>query len=318
MTTCKQPKHQENSTPLPSCLQERGRQDWSLNQSKIPVVSPTKRGKGNSYLYLLQKSIAVKSSGFTIIECLLAIIMVSIMLTAVAPVIVLSVATRVQARRVEQATIAGRNYIDAVQSDPNLKPAATVPLYEAQTIPGTTNKRYIGSARDIFASATAPPQRVLTCPDDRGVVAGSIYPYCDNGTTGPYSLYCVDNDGGGCTSNSNKDFIVQAFRSVKATAPGVLDPTDDGSGGYVLGVRVYRADGFDGATPLQTTRGNYDKKVLTKVATYTGGKGNQFAPLAEFTTEMRPQPSEPGDGAMMKSLCDRLGGCTNSTTTPTP
>lgn len=245
------------------------------------------------------------------------------MLTAVAPVIVLSVATRVQARRVEQAAIAGRNYIDAVQSGTIPPPANTVPLYEAEpTTVGATDKKYIGSDRLKFAEVAAPPSTVINCPDDRATAgASSIYPYCGiNNISRPNqpSLYCVDNDGGGCTSSSNKDYIVQAFRSVRATAPGIRDSGDTGTGGYVLGVRVYRADGFDGATPLQTTRGNYDKKVLTKVATYTGGKGNQFAPLAEFTTEMRPQPSEPGDGAMMKSLCDRLGGCTNSTTTPTP
>jgi prepilin-type N-terminal cleavage/methylation domain-containing protein len=55
-------------------------------------------------------------SGFTIIECLLAIILVSILLTAIAPVIALSVATRVQARRVEQATQAAKSYIDGVRA----------------------------------------------------------------------------------------------------------------------------------------------------------------------------------------------------------
>jgi len=336
MTTCKQPKRQEDLTPqlltkAPASLREKGEQDWSLDQRKvIPVPSPlrgglgrgssslltpsrARRALGRGYLYLLQKSISAKSSnssGFTIIECLVAIIMVSILMTAVAPVIVLSVATRVQARRVEQATMAGRNYIDAVQSGTISMPQNVVPLYEAEaTTVGATTKEYLGSDRANFAEVAAPPSTPISCSSD--ITANPYYPYCtdnDPTTSDPNapSLYCVDNDGGGCTSGSNRDFIVQGFRSVRATAPGVPDPNDDGSGGYVLGVRVYRADAFDGAATLQTTRLNSGKKV----ATYTGGKGNQFAPLAEFTTEI-PSQAEAGSGDAMKNLCDRLGGCTN-------
>jgi len=42
--------------------------------------------------------------GFTIVESLMAIVVVAILMTAISPVIILSVATRVQARRVELAT----------------------------------------------------------------------------------------------------------------------------------------------------------------------------------------------------------------------
>lgn len=302
MTTCKQLKRQENLTPLPPSLVGKGGQDWSLDQNVIPVPSPLRGGLGRGYLYLLQKSITTNSSGFTIIECLLAIILVGILMTAIAPVMVLSVATRVQARRVEQATQAARSYIDAVQSGTALKPENTVPLSETV---GTTTKTYT-SDRGRFATVAAPTPRTINCPDNRATAGtSSIYPYCGiNSSNRPNqpSLYCVDNDGGGCTPGSSKDYIVQAFRSVKATAPGVRDTTDNGDGGYILGVRVYRADAFDGAATLQTTNVSNGKKV----ATYTGGKGNQFAPLVEMTTEILPKGS---DGAAMKSLCARLGGC---------
>jgi len=43
--------------------------------------------------------------GFTIVESLMAIVVVAILMTAISPVIILSVATRVQARRVELATL---------------------------------------------------------------------------------------------------------------------------------------------------------------------------------------------------------------------
>jgi prepilin-type N-terminal cleavage/methylation domain-containing protein len=41
------------------------------------------------------------NDGFTIIESLVAIVIVGILMTAIAPVIILSVGNRVQARRVE-------------------------------------------------------------------------------------------------------------------------------------------------------------------------------------------------------------------------
>jgi prepilin-type N-terminal cleavage/methylation domain-containing protein len=55
-------------------------------------------------------------AGFTIIESLLAIIIVTILMVALGPVIVMSVAARVQAKRVERASNATRTYLDAVRS----------------------------------------------------------------------------------------------------------------------------------------------------------------------------------------------------------
>ena len=68
-------------------------------------------------IYLKKQHLFPSSnSGFTIIESLVAIIVVGILMTAIAPTIVLSVATRVQARRVEVATDAAQSYIDGVRS----------------------------------------------------------------------------------------------------------------------------------------------------------------------------------------------------------
>lgn len=54
--------------------------------------------------------------GYTIIESLVAMIVVSVLMIAIAPVMAFSVATRVQARRTELATQAGRAYIDALRT----------------------------------------------------------------------------------------------------------------------------------------------------------------------------------------------------------
>src|SRR6476469_3620673 len=53
-----------------------------------------------------------QDSGYTIIESLVAMIVVSVLMIAIAPVMAYSVATRVQARRIELATQAASAYID--------------------------------------------------------------------------------------------------------------------------------------------------------------------------------------------------------------
>ncbi len=64
-------------------------------------------------------------SGFTIVESLMAIVVVGILLTVIAPVITLSVATRVQARRVELATQAVKTYIDGIRTGAIAAPSHT-------------------------------------------------------------------------------------------------------------------------------------------------------------------------------------------------
>jgi prepilin-type N-terminal cleavage/methylation domain-containing protein len=57
-----------------------------------------------------------RDGGYTIIESLVAMIVVSVLMIAIAPVMAFSVATRVQARRMELATQAARAYIDALRA----------------------------------------------------------------------------------------------------------------------------------------------------------------------------------------------------------
>jgi prepilin-type N-terminal cleavage/methylation domain-containing protein len=57
-----------------------------------------------------------RDGGYTIIESLVAMIVVAVLMIAIAPVMAFSVATRVQARRVELATQAARTYINALRT----------------------------------------------------------------------------------------------------------------------------------------------------------------------------------------------------------
>jgi prepilin-type N-terminal cleavage/methylation domain-containing protein len=153
-----------------------------------------------------------RDGGYTIIESLVAMIVVSVLMIAIAPVMAFSVATRVQARRMELATQAARTYIDALKTG-------------AIKFSDTPKKGFPIKASGKLEDAPAPNQ----------------------GTQN--DLYCVDMDGDGCVNTSSKDFYVQGAWLNKDTSISGGDPT---SKGYQLLVRVYRADSFaPGVPPLK-------------------------------------------------------------------
>ncbi|MBD1826093.1 prepilin-type N-terminal cleavage/methylation domain-containing protein [Microcoleus vaginatus GB1-A2] len=130
-----------------------------------------------------------RDGGYTIIESLVAMIVVSVLMIAIAPVMAFSVATRVQARRVELATQAARTYIDALRT-------------------GAIKPGVVGSGFPIQAPA--------------GDLAGARVPTVEE-------TYCVDMDGDGiCKSSSNKDFNVQGAWLNKDTSITGGDPTSKG------------------------------------------------------------------------------------------
>ncbi len=237
-------------------------------------------------LQQLQPSLPQNSqSGFTIIESLMAVVVTAVLMTALSPVIVLSVATRVQAKRVELAAQAARAYIDGVRTGTIDAPSNTITLNEVNTTNNTFN-----SQRSLFAAVAVPTTgagSLSSCPTTTG------NQYCQNSSATTPSLYCIDLDSGGCGSGSPKDLIVQAFRSVTSTST-------DSNQGYILGIRVYRADAFNDNVPLNSPSTN---GTLPTQATFTGGLGNRKVPLKEMTTEIVTPQTNYG------SFCSRLGGC---------
>ncbi len=260
-------------------------------------------------------------SGFTLIECLLAVIIVSVLLVAVSPALILSVATRVQARRVELGTEAARTYIDGVRGGTIPQPQAVAPIETVKTTSSTGTTQQLGINTFLFTSAApaseAPPATPLTCPPPPAASPTDPTPkgfYCQNPANpdiSTVSLYCINLDGKGCSSNTRtNNMVVQAFRGVtpNPTNPA-LTPLDlDGSKGYLLGVRVYRVDAFDGNGALKTTLTTGKKRV----ATFTGGVGDRKAPLVEMTTDIR------GAKTSYESFRDRLGVETSGSGTTPP
>ena len=205
-----------------------------------------------------------RDGGYTIIESLVAMIVVSVLMIAIAPVMAFSVATRVQARRVELATQAARTYIDALRTGAIPNPATTPTPATAPT-PGFPNS-FTGSVTQTNPSV--PSNKSDT------------------------NLYCIDLDGQNCatrSNSSNRAFYVQgAWQNTSNPAP--TDPTTTG---YPLLVRVYRGDAaFGSLTAGQQSVANSgigDPKaplvvMQTEIPPTTTGGSSAYRSLCTRTT----------------------------------
>lgn len=215
-----------------------------------------------------------QEAGYTILEAIVAMVVVSVLMIAIAPVIAFSTATRVQARRLELATQAARTYIDGVRAGGIAAPELKVTMNP----PASPSTPLDLSA---FSTTSAPATSDL---------AGDCTfrnSYCTNN-----SLYCVNLDETpGCQANSVRDMVVQGYRSVNPTS-------DAPTLGYLLGVRVYRADSFkqDVIIANPPTR---------QQSSLSSGLGNPSLPVTIMTTEIPPLQSL--DSSSREGLCARLG-----------
>ncbi|MEH2131517.1 MAG: hormogonium polysaccharide secretion pseudopilin HpsB [Nostoc sp.] len=186
-------------------------------------------------------------SGFTIIESLVAIIIVAILLAAIAPTIVIATATRVQSKRVEVATQAARTFIDGLKIGAVTAPTTTI----------TPNGTLAGN---LLTTTNMPVPTAST------------------------SLYCVTKDANNnltisppsCTSNL---FYIQAATIVVTGSTPINTTTGQPIDGYGLGIRVYRSDiDFTKTVNASTSSTNNRQK------TFTGSLGSTQSPLVEMTT----------------------------------
>ena len=248
-----------------------------MNPKKKPYYSP-----------------ASSQAGFTLIESLMAILVVTIMMIAISPAIVLSVATRVQTKRLEMGTNAARSYIAALSSgeiiNSNDEKAPPPPITDAATA-ATPNEIQV------------PSGGTLDCRAPLGTTPIPKFFKCDTETADSF-LYCADNDDTtGCDANSTKDMIVQGF-GISQAVDTSLTNAQNAEKSYQLGVRVYRADAFKDSEALK--RSVAPDKLEAK--TVTSGIGDRKAPLVEMTTEIIT------DRSSYSNLCERLKdtGNTNS------
>jgi type II secretory pathway pseudopilin PulG len=206
-------------------------------------------------------------SGYTILEGIMAILMVTVMLTLVGPVIAFSVGTRVQAKRIELASQAAKTYVDSLR-------AGSLPPPVDNTPDTTALKK-----RPAPNSGQADGG-VLDC-DPKTNVPG----FCNQTKT----LYCVSFDGNNtCTADTDKDRLVDMVVQAQACYPTGTTVLNEKEGYHLL-VRVYRANAFgkltDGFKPKKG-----DGSDARSDSSVTNALGDPSKPLTTFTTYIVPDP----------------------------
>lgn len=214
-------------------------------------------------------------AGLTLIECLVAIIVASLVIGLTTPAVVISVATRVNSQKTEQAIEAAQAEVDRVRANiergsfTNLPPIATFVVGDS-IVPRTTpdGRTYNAELPEKIDGPLGTGRREL---------GRNEYP----GTYEEARDLDVNSDG-------EADFAVQVFRSEGRTAE--IDGSDVPVA-FSLGVRVYDIAAFEGkgAAPLPV-----DKATAGVIGTQ--GDRSDYPLAVIYTTVVKSDLSG--------SLCD--------------
>lgn len=198
-----------------------------------------------------------QQSGFTLLESIMAIAVVGILLVGSAPMIILSVATRVQARRVDLATQAARSYIDGVRAGVIQIPAKLTDVNTTFTV--------------VQLGAVAAPSNIS---NDEGVQ--------------------IDTNGNGFSTSDPTDLVIQPIRNGLA-ATTTAEKEIAFKQGFDLVVRVYRADAFHSTSPfvLATSASDTAGARLATGNTFSG-TASKYKPLVVSSSDStNPKSTNP-------------------------
>lgn len=234
----------------------------------------------------LRESSRNSEAGLSLIECLVAIIIITLTVVAITPPIMLATATRVQTRRADQANQVAQGEIDRVRT------LVERGKYTVADLPEPV-------ANIDAAVATSATNVVLSS----AVCAPGNYPGLV--PTPAAQVVPVDING-----DCQTDYWMQVFRTDSNPPPGETVPFS-----FQMGVRVYSA--YEGETAPPTL-----DKVRSSLVSGTNsrdrvnGGGAERRPLAVLISTINRGGSD-------KSLCsirESLGGvaCPGATPSPTP
>ncbi|MBW4443511.1 MAG: type II secretion system GspH family protein [Plectolyngbya sp. WJT66-NPBG17] len=225
---------------------------------------------GKLALRLIQKQAISQSShqGLTLIESLIAMVIIAITMVSITPPIFWAVATRVQTQRAEQALKIAQGEIDRVRTIIERGETADLPRDVADA---TINVRINVAAPNVSGTGVISTR-------DCGGTPGTIPP-------ANIATFAQIDTNGDCTA----DYLLQTFRSQGLDQNG--NPFTSATGqvlsGFVMGVRVYSSV----ARPeLTAGRGSTQPAALRA----TNGLGNQLnRPLAVlYSTIVRSNESQ--------------------------
>lgn len=224
--------------------------------------------------YLPHRVRAHPAQGLTLIECLVAIVIVALVASAIAPALVIAAATRVQSQKAEQALQLAQSEIDRVRLLTERGQATdTLPVYLAKFPPRSALANQAVQTMD-------PPTYGAVTKDRTQLTPTNTLGIKLNSTT------TVSNAAQPCDQNC--DFAVQIYRT-----KGYPDDATKVPSAFAMGVRVYsyEAVASGSGTALST--------LPLSLAT-TGGEGQRAKkPLAVLYTTI-------AIGENSTSLCDLI------------
>lgn len=207
------------------------------------------------------------NSGLTLIECLVAISVIAATSATIAPVLVLSVATRVQNQKSEQALQLAQGEIDRVRL-----------LVEV-------NPTYTSDQLNLAESSSAPlPSTPSTTSSGTAITAvGFPTSLADESTWNASGYVHSDVEGKEIDVNNDNvpDFVLQSFRGGAVMFP--VTPTVNMPVAFDMGVRVY-----DYAAVTDSS-GNIVSGLSTDPASlgFTSGEGQRGQkPIAALYTQI--------------------------------
>jgi prepilin-type N-terminal cleavage/methylation domain-containing protein len=191
-------------------------------QSDTTALSPQPPQQPPQFaLRFLARQRQPRQAGFTLIESLVAIIILSLTVVSVFPPIFWATATRVQNRRAEQAIQLAQSEIDRVRVAVERRaatPALLPPKVGASLKPDAPAPTTIAAGK--LRSA------VPGCNADDGNQAVNV---------GDVILVDTDPEPAGSTTPCAPEFMIQTFRGTGVPTDDALTAPD----GFVMGVRVY-------------------------------------------------------------------------------
>ncbi|MGM3309363.1 hormogonium polysaccharide secretion pseudopilin HpsB [Anabaena sp. WFMT] len=196
-------------------------------------------------------SLPKDNSGFTIIESLMGIVVVSILMAAIAPVLVMSTATRVQSKRVELAVNAAKTFVDGVRTGSISAPTKAIsldPLDDTKTLRPLSENLVTALTMPVPTASSTD----LYCFKEGNIAATT--------TTA-------------CKENPYRQFYIQAAQIKVKDA--------DADNGYRLAIRVYRTD-----INFSKTVKASNNATKSTASTVTASMGDAQVPLVEMTTDI--------------------------------
>jgi type II secretory pathway pseudopilin PulG len=239
-----------NSTRSTSGSTERSRLSRLTSQWALSLLTANRRQR----LTDTPDQCHQAEHGLTIIECLVAIVIITLTVVAITPPIMLATATRIQSRKVEKANQVAQGEIDRIRL------LVERGSYQISELPGAITGNAINTAP---VASGSPTSGLVYSP------SSSCNTYPGTSTPSATDLVRVDVDG-----DCQADYVMQVFRTTGYTPSGI-SPAVPYS--FVMGVRVYAYYPSQPFIPLDTTRAS--SRMGTGALDSAGGKRRPMAVL---------------------------------------